>query len=181
MDYKYFGLLATIILVCGLLFVIYKWPQGRHKTFSQHVAARRTSIIYYSSLFLVVLPLLLLFFIHWFTPYFGLTIWFNVFIILASVFQITCTFVPETGEQRIKWHRSLAGISAIFLVPTLIILLLAPTIGAISKILIMVALAAMLGCIYIVVQKRGNPRNFLIIQSTYYAAFLLPIVFISYL
>lgn len=181
MDYEYFGLLATSILILGLIFVIYKWPQNRHKTFSQHVALRRPSIIYYSSLFLIVLPLLILFFINWFTPTFGLTLWFNAFVLIACAFQIVCTFLPETGGRKTSYHRALAGISAIFLIPAMMLLLITPVIHIAYKFLVALALFLMFSFIYIVIRSRGNPRNFLIIQSSYYAAFLLPIMIISYL
>lgn len=181
MDYRHFGLLATALLVSGLLFVVYRWPQGRHKTFSQHVALRRSSIIYYSLLFLIVLPILLLFFIKWFTPHFGITPWLNVLVIFAALFQFACTLVPEIGGRKTSWHRALAGLSALLLMPSLALLLAYPTITPLSKGLIALALLAMLGCMYVVVRAKASPRNFLLIQSVYFSSFLLPIMFISYL
>lgn len=181
MNYQYFGLLATIILFCGLAFVPYRWPSGRHKTFSQHVALRRSSTIYYSLLFLIVLPILIAFFVNWFTPHFGITTWLNVLIIVSALFQISCTLVPERGGRMTTWHRALAGLSAIFLVPALALLLAYPTISFTSKVLTTVSLFAMASCVYLVMIARGNPRNFLLIQCTYFSAFLLPIMFISYL
>jgi len=179
MSYKYFGLLATIILICGLVFVLYRWPQDRHKTFSQHVALRRGSIVYYCLLFVIVLPLLVVFFVGWFTPYFGISIWFNIFVILAAIFQLSCTLVPEIGSK-ITTHRSLAGLAALLLSPPLLILLFENGIGFIAKIFVGLGLLTMALCIFLVIKAKGNPRNFLIIQSAYFAAFLLPVLFIGY-
>lgn len=182
MNYHYFGLLATIILAFGLLLVVHRWPQGRHKTFSQHVALQRASVIYYSSLFAVVLPLLILFFIKWFTPEFGLTGWFNGLVIAGAVFQQACTLVPETGGRMTDWHRALAGLSALCLLPAQAILLCSTSVGGpAAKVIISFGLIGMLVCIWLVVRAKGTPRNFLIIQSTYFAAFLLPIMYISYI
>jgi hypothetical protein len=180
MQYKYLGLLAIIILVFGLLLVVIKWPADKNKTFSQHVAPYRYATIYYSLLFIVTLPVLLIFFIEWFTPYFDMTAWFNFFVVVAAALQIACTFAPETGGWKTSWHRALAGCSAIFLLPPLVLLLLQPTINIPSKLLATASLAVMTGCIYTVAKSKGNPRNFLYIQCVYFSAFLLPIIAVSY-
>lgn len=180
MDYRYFGILATVILAVGLLFVILKWPQDRHKTFSQHVAPKRSSIFYYATLFALVLPLLILFFTKWFAPHFEISSWFSILVIIASVLQMACTLIPEVGKN-IKIHRALAGASAIFLIPALALILLTPSITLVSKIIVAAALSIMILCAFLVIRRKGAPRNFLSIQSSYFAAFLAPIIYISYL
>jgi hypothetical protein len=180
MQYKYLGLLATAILILGLAFVAYKWPHGRHKTFSQHVATQRIAVIYYCLLFLVVLPLLVAFFAGWFVPHFGANQWLTIFVILAAIFQSACTFVPETGGRKTVWHQALAGLSAICLVPAMAVLLLCPALSLAGQVAAVFALATMAGCIYLVSKAKGSPRNFLLIQCAYFAAFLLPAMLISY-
>ena len=181
MTYKYFGLLATVILIAGLTFVARRWPAGRHKTFSQHVAPRRSSTVFYFGLFCLVLPLLVAFFIGWFTPHFGLTHWLNVTVVLSALFQLACTLVPETKGRQAAWHRALAGVSAILLVPAVAIIATAPSLAPILRPATWLGLGVMASCIYLVARAKGEPKNFLIIQTVYFAAFLLPVLLVSYL
>src|SRR5438309_2128314 len=85
--YKPVGAISVALLVCGLAFLLRKWPQGKHMTFSQHAAQHRSAIIYYFLFFTLLLPLLLLFFIGWFAPTFHLSPLFSIFIIIATLFQ----------------------------------------------------------------------------------------------
>lgn len=117
----------------------------------------------------------------WFTPNFGITPWLNVCIALSAVFQLACTLVPEPGGVRTSWHRALAGISALFLIPSLALLLGYSTITTVAKGLVVVSLAVMATCMYLVAKYKCSPQNFLIIQSAFFAAFFLPILYINYL
>lgn len=86
-------------------------------TFSQHVALHRSAVLYYIGLFTVVLPLLAIFLLGWFMPTFHLSWWFGFFVVVACTTQYACTFVPETGGRKTRYHRLLAGISAVSLLP----------------------------------------------------------------
>jgi hypothetical protein len=178
---KYLGLLAIIILIIGLVIIVLKWPQGRHLSFSQHVATRRHSIVYYTLLFSIVLPLLLLFFIGWFIPEFGISAWFGLFIVASSVTQYVCTLIPEVGGWKTRYHRLLAGVSAVLLVPALMVILLTDSIETFSKLHTVVSLFIMLGIIYVLFRGKGQHHQLLILQSCYFVAFFFPVLFIAYL
>lgn len=157
-----------------------EWPQGKHMTFSQHVAQHKSATIFYFFLFAATLPLLNLFFIAWFAPTFDLPVWFNVFAILASVFQITCTLVPEIPGWRTKWHQVLAGISALLLLPLPIILAGSSNIEITDRIVAAVTLLVMLGVIVLAVRAQGKHPKLLIVQTIYFAFFFIPILTASY-
>lgn len=180
-DYKYFGLLAVIILILGLMMIVIKWPQGSQLSFSRHVAKRKYTIIYYCLLFSIVLPLLLLFFFKWFMPEFRLSAWFGFFIITSSIAQYVCTLIPEVGGWKTRYHRLLAGTSAILLVPALLIILLTDSIESLSKFIIATSLLIMLGIMDTIIRGKGQHRHFLILQSVYFIAFFIPILYIAYL
>lgn len=180
-DFKYLGLLSVCLLLCGLIFVVMRWPQGKHLTFSQHVALQKQSIVYYSVLFCVVLPLLLLFFVGWFSPTYNLPTLFNIFIIVSSITQIACTLIPEVGGWKTKYHRALAGISAICLVPALLFIIFSSQINTISRVLAVFSTITMLGIITVLIRNGGKHSHFLILQSTYFAAFFIPVLIAAYL
>lgn len=161
--------------------MIIRWPQGKHATFSQHVAPRRQSIIYYSALFCIVLPILLLFFVGWFTPTFNLPVWFNLFIVASSITQIVCTLIPETGGWKTTYHRMLAGLSATCLIPALLLIAFSNQFDGISRVLAVLGTAAMLGIIITLIRSGGKHSHFLLLQSTYYAVFFIPVLTASYL
>lgn len=96
-SYKDLGLLSFCLLLFGLVFVILRWPQSKHLSLSHYVAQKKLSIIYYSLLFWFALPILITFFIIWFSPMFALPPAFNLLILTASVTQIACTLIPEIG------------------------------------------------------------------------------------
>lgn len=173
--------LAMVILVIGLIFIIYRWPQSKDKSFSQHVAIHKVSIIYYILLFSAVLPILILFFFGWFMPTFGLSAWFGFFVGLASITQYACTFIPETGGWKTKYHRILAGTSAISLLPALALVLQSDSIKLVSKTLVLFCLFCMTIIVVLLVRDKGVHRKLLFLQSAYYAAFFAPILIITYL
>lgn len=181
-SFKYFGLLAFVILIIGLAFVVIKWPQNNHLTFSQHVARQRSSILYYIGLFSVTLPLLLLFFTFWFIPTFDVSIWFAVFLVVSSATQYACTFIPETGRWKTKYHRLLSGISGICLIPLLIILLFTSSLTMLDKFVVIAGLATITSVLYVVMSnKKEQYEPSYIHQAIFYAGFFVPILLVSYL
>lgn len=67
-DHRLLLLAAIVILLAGLMTLVVRWPLGVKKTFSQHAAVRLSLRIYYSVIFGITLPLLLVFFVGWFVP-----------------------------------------------------------------------------------------------------------------
>jgi len=179
--YKYFGLVAVVVLAVGLGFVVHKWPRGVSYTFSQHVALRRASIIYYAALFFVTMPLLVLFFIKWFVPVYNISHWFTVLVMGSAVAQCACTLVPETGGRKSSIHRALAGLSAVLLIPALLVLSRQNEMGTIQMIIILLSVAVMTSITGLVALSGGKHKYFLVLQALYFAAFFAPILFISYL
>ena len=180
MHYKYFGLFAFTLLLLGLAFIAIRWPQNKSMTFSQHVAKHKSAIFYYILLFALTLPILLLFFFKWFIPEFKTPWIFGFLVTLSAVTQLACTFVPETGGLKSKYHRALAGISAALLVPVLVSLLFAVTIDFTSKIIIVTSLSVMITVIYSVAKNKGTHKNFLTLQSIFFLVFFVSIFVVSY-
>ena len=180
-NFQYFGLFAFLLLFSGALFIVYRWPLGKHATLSQHVAVDTTKILYYIILFTIVLALLLPFFFGWFMPTFQVSAWFGACIAAASIAQYACTLIPEVGGWKTKTHRLLAGLSAASLVPAVCILLATEAIPTTVKLLMAVGLSIMLGIIFLLLRGGGRHSHFLILQFCYFGAFFVPILLASYL
>lgn len=159
--------------------LVTKWPQTQQMTFSQHAAAYRHTIFYYCALFTITLPLALLFFIGWFVPTFHLSAWFSAFIILSCVTQYACTLVPETGGRQSQYHQSLAGISAIALLPPLFLILASNHIGGVAKLLTVICLAIMMITIGLVGVNKQKYLGWKL-QAIFFAAFFAAILAITY-
>jgi len=153
-----------LVLFGGAAFIVYKWPQGKHATLSQHVAVSKPKILYYILLFTIVLALMLPFFFYWFMPTFHVSVWFGIFIAVASIAQYACTLIPEVGGWKTEWHRFLAGLSAASLVPAVCVLLTTSSVPAVGKLLMAVGLAIMLGSIILLLRGKGRHSHFLILQ-----------------
>ena len=181
-ELKHLGLLSFLVLCIGLAYLVYKWPQGRHSTFSKHAAAQPKTIIYYIVLFATALPLLTIFYVGWFKPTFQLPALFLISVILSEILQHIVTIIPEIGGWKTKWHGTLTGASALLLLPALFFLALSPRSTSLDRTITILSLAIML-CIVayqaLIVDKR-NSRNQMIFQCGYYGAFFMAILFATY-
>lgn len=175
------GYLSTLLLAAGLAFVVLKWPRGVQYTFSQHVAPRNSSSIFYSLLFIVTLTLLVIFFASYFIPMYELPIPFKQLLVISCVAQVLCTLFPERGKEKTKIHRVFAGVSAACLPLLLAILAVWPTIDGFKKILTAVCLVIMLAILCLAIFTRLRKTHPLILQIVYNGAFFVPILFLTYL
>ena len=178
--YKPLGALAVLIIIVGLVYLVVKWPQGKHTTFSQHAAAHKHTILYYNLLFTIVLPLLLLFFIGWFVPEFGMSPWFMYFLVPACVAQYVVTVIPETGGWKTAWHRVITFTSVLLLLLALSTMVLSPAFSTASKAFMLASLVAMAGIISFVAFRNGQHKYLLYFQAGYYAAFFMPVLLVAY-
>jgi hypothetical protein len=179
-EYKHFILYSVAILLGGLLFLALRWPQGIYKTFSHHAAAQKFTTFYYAGLFLVALPVLYLFFAMYFVPHFELTSMVLYLVAASSIFQVGCTFVPETGGLKTTIHKILAGLSAILLLGVLMCLLLAPTIPQSGKFFIGTSFAVMVGIVAILTFWKRTPLPLLLLQSAYFGSFFIAMLATTY-
>jgi len=178
--YQNYILLALLILLPGLAFIVWRWPLGRHATFSQHVAGKRSSRLYYFLLFAITLPILCIFFWRYFVPTYQLSHVTMLLVAIAALSQIACTLIPETGGKKTATHQTLAGISALCLLPILVIIVFAPTISILEKVACVVCGGAMLVIILSAAIFRNRKLPLLIFQASYFAAFFIAIIFVTY-
>ncbi|HET8709172.1 MAG TPA: hypothetical protein VFL85_02725, partial [Candidatus Saccharimonadales bacterium] len=171
------------VLIIGLWFLAYRWPQGIHATFSRHAAARNLTIWYYIVLFVVALPILFVFFAFWFVPYFNLSRWFLVIVGLSEILQHIVTFIPEVGGWKSKWHGILTACSAVLLLPALLIVISSAAIGPAGKAIAAICLLVMVSIVAYQVFKPESqkPRYLLLFQAAYYGAFFAAIISVTYL
>lgn len=149
-------------------------------TFSQHAVASRWSKIYYSLLFIILLPILFLFFALWLVPAKGLP---NAFLWIAAIsvlFQIACTWVPEEGGRKTVVHRLLTSISGIALLPLVAIIATSSMLLAAVRDVAWVALLAMMALLIIALGNQTGFRYALLLQIGYYAAFFAVILLVTY-
>lgn len=167
---------AVGVLVVGLVFLIWRWPQDHSKTFSQHAAAQKASSIYYFLLFSIVLPILAVFFYGYFIPAYHLGIVFSVAIGLAIVGQFIAVAVPEVGGRKSQVHRTAAGWSAFGLFAAVISVMVELPLPLYGYIFGGATIAVMLFCSTLAFRDflRRRPfqhRYFLWLQIVYYAMF----------
>jgi len=179
---KPLALLSFLILTSGLAFLVYTWPLGRHATFSQHAAAQKHTVLYYIALFAASLPMLFIFFVGWFVPRFNLPSIFSICAALSITLQHAVTLIPEVGGWKTTWHRILTGFSATLLLPMVWILTSSPHIPQSARILSAIALIIMVGIMlyHVLLADKETPKNQLLLQSGYYGAFFLVVLFTTY-
>jgi hypothetical protein len=183
-SYQHLIIVATAVIVTGLITVLKLWPYGKDHTFSQHVARHKSAILYYIGLFAVVLPLLLLFIFKWFIPTFNPPLVFGYLIVLAAAAQFACTLVPETGGRKTTAHQMLAYLAADCLFPSTFMIVLLTTASNVARIVAVVSSLAMACIIGIMVwayfKNHGRHRYLLILQSVYFASFFITLLITTY-
>jgi hypothetical protein len=178
---QHLGLFVILLLIAGLTFTVMAWKGGLHMTFSQHVARKRSSAVFYSLLFMTTLPLLMWFFTAWLVPVKKLPSEFLWFASVAVLFQILCTWVPEKGGRKTLIHRILTAISGISLIPLVAIIANTQSLSAATRNTAWLALFIMLLLLSIALRKQKGHRYALLLQIGYYAAFFIVILLTTYL
>ena len=178
--YKYFVLLALAVLILGLTFVAVHWRRGIYKTFSQHVAFQKSSTYFYFVLFLIVLPLLYLFFAKYLVPALNLSDSVLFLVALSCITQLGCTLVPETGGVKKKTHQTLAGVSALLLIPVLFCILGGDAVSGAVRIVVSVCIFLMVLIVGIVAFWGRARLPVLLLQIGYFALFFAAILAATY-
>ncbi len=173
-------LITILLLVAGLLYTVKKWPGGLHMTFSQHVAAKRSSKVFYSLLFIAILPMLTIFISEWLVPTKGLPDSFLWITLIAVTFQILSTWFPEEGGRKTTIHRILTGISGIALLPLMFILATASSLSGFVRISAWFAMILMLALLTIALSRQKGYRYALLLQVGYYSLFFGIILLTTY-
>lgn len=168
--------IIILLLIAGLTFTVTKWKGGLHMTFSRHAATSRWSKIFYALLFLVTLPMLMLFFVEWFIPTKDIPSIFLWFAAVACLFQILCTWFPEEGGRKTIIHRILTGISGISLLPLIVIIATSKSLSATIHNTAWLAFLVM-----IALSHQKGYRYALLLQIGYYTAFFIVILMTTYL
>jgi len=181
MSFQHLGLVSFLLLFGGAALIIRKWPLGKHQTVSQHVAANKRLAWCFVLLSAIFLSLFLPFLAHWFIPTFHISIWFSVFVTVASTAQFASALIPEVGGWKTQWHRALAGMTAVSLAPALIVLLSTDAVPMAGKAVTWFCLAVMAIILVLLIKSGGKHSHFLVLQFSYFGAFFVPILFITYM
>lgn len=179
-SYKYFLVYALLVLIAGLILLVFRWPLGVHKTFSEHAAAQKGTVYYYIGLFLVVLTLLYLFFWKYFVPLVQPPGAFLYLVAGSSLAQIGVTLAPQTGGLQTKIHMTFAGISALLLQGILVCLLAIPAITGIDRYILIVCTFGMAAIVAALVILKKPPLPALVTQALYFSLFFVAILFATY-
>lgn len=183
-EYKNLILIVSLITVIGLSVILKVWPYGINRTFSQHVARHKASIIYYILLFSIILPLLLLYIFNWFIPTFNPPALFGFLLVLASVSQYGCVLVPETGGRKTFMHQMLAFLAADCLLPATLVVALTPAVSPIGRAVAAISSLLMATIIAIFVKaytkNKGQHKYLLVIQASYFALFFITLIVATY-
>ncbi len=178
--YKHFILVALALLIPGLAFIPWRWPHGIDKTFSQHVADKVSSIVYYAALFVVTLPLVYLFLANYLVSALALPTSILTFVAISCLAQIGCTFVPETGGMKTKVHVTLAGISALLLPVILLIIMREGVISAADKVVTAACVFVMTLILASLALRTKVRLPALVLQAVYFALFFAALLVVSY-
>ncbi|MCA9328829.1 hypothetical protein KC959_03585 [Candidatus Saccharibacteria bacterium] len=179
---NHLGLLSIFVSWVGQFILLKKWPGDGTMTFSQHVARKRESIIFYMVLWSFVLPAFYWFMMIPFADKLGLGILFKSFATLASIGMLGAALIPETTELKTKIHRVSAYGMAYLLCPLVFIVLIQGSISGFARVFLWVTGLWMLaGVIRSSIEKRQHGKKTLLFQAFYVMLFHVSILVAYYL
>lgn len=141
---------------------------------------QQASDLVFAVLSAIFLSLFLPFLFYWFIPTFNISIWFGALIMASSVTQYASALIPEVEGWKTRWHRLLASITGLSLIPALVILLLTDTVSLNGKITTGISLGVMIVIATLLLRRDGKHDYFLVLEFCYFGAFFVPILFIAY-
>lgn len=178
---KQLGLITFLIVWAGFLFLTRKWKGNAAMTFSQHAAQTKASQLYYFALFLVSLPLLIVFLFGWFIPYFHTPFIFGLIAAFAMTGMMVAATIPETTGKKVVVHRYAAFLMAVCFVPLLIIISLSSHFSDVVRFIALLSAAYQLFGIVLLHPTKGYHPKVLPLQASYIAVFNLTIIAATYL
>lgn len=177
---KILGLISVIALITSLIYAQIKWGPDYSKTFSRLVAQKRSSILYYFTVFFVFLSTFSIFMVTSFIPQFGLTGLFTWIYFLGIGSQLVCVTVPETGGYKTKIHLIAAGIMSTSALAQMALLIFFVHLSSLSLVICILSLAVMILIWLVVILKHNLMKYELGLQSLYFASYLGALLFVSY-
>lgn len=103
-----------------------------------------------------------------------------MFVIISSLFQLLCTFIPEVDGWKVTVHRVLTGISGITLLPLVVIIVLSENIPVAGRLIALACLSGMAVLLFVALRNQKGHRYSLLLQIGYYALFFVPVLYVTY-
>lgn len=145
--YKWFGVVGIAIAWTAILSLLLIWDTNRGESISFHAASRRKSYLMMAIIETTTMPLVWLFLVGWLAPVYHLGLLFVILSSLIALGLLLSAWIPVTGPKG-KLHDILAQSAAVLSAPTVLILVLSPTLNISAR---LVSLAACLGLSLMVV------------------------------
>ncbi len=179
--YKNFVLLAVLSYWPAAIYIVRKWPNGRHITFSQHAASNKKASLIFGIAITLETSFYTLFLYRWFIPTFHMGMLFKVLVAIILVLHLMAGLVPETKGLAKKTHRFVAYAATWLFLPTQFILTITSTIPLLARIVsasFFVILCA--SCVLYLTTPRAREVK-LLIQTACIAALPITLIAATYL
>jgi MFS family permease len=183
MAYRYFGLLATAVLVIAYGAALYLLPRNRAWSLSQHIAERKRTYLLTAVAFTVYAGLMYVFFSQWLMAALQLPTAFMILVVLSTLGALITGWVPDTTQPLKRYVHRLAaygGLAFMVYCITLFIVIF----GKLNRLLWLWALLVvvfMTYCALLYVFDKSVRKHYLIYQSAYVLSFYSLLAGITFL
>jgi len=180
--YKSFGLIAVLFIIAFGIFALLKWPAQKGRSFSEHVAERRTSWLLFSSVFSVVTVLYYLFLFMWFGPHYHLSFVYYALLFVAFVCQMILAWWPPRTHTKSDLHTVMAVIVACIM-PILLADIIITAQPVVSLFLVISSILAIFLCALLMILYGFVPaarRHYIFYEATYFICFWIAIILLTY-
>ncbi len=179
-SYKNLAVLSLGFFWAFISILVWRLKIDKSTSISGHIAANKKVSVFFGVISLLVAPLLLVFFIKWFTPTFHFGWVFNVLIAVIWFLYFVAGVVPDTKGLAHKIHRRAALAASMLLVPAMVIMVANNHIGTFARVFMIFGLLIMLVTGAELRKNNYTSDKFLIYQAVYFLSFDISIIIATY-
>jgi hypothetical protein len=175
------GLISVLVAWVGLFFLIWKWKGNLDLTFSQNAARERSSRIFYTVLWLFVLPMFFWFLMVPFASELQLGLVYKILVVTATLGMLVAALVPEIEGWKKPVHRFAAYTMAYTMLPVVMLIAASGQISFFARaVTSFISIVLFIGLVISIKEKRQH-KHMLVSQGSYIALFHLAILLAYYL
>ncbi len=176
---KYLGLLATLWMIAGTCYLLWRVETDPKSTISQHAALSKKARLFFALYFIPGALAINYFLAVWFVPHFGMSPWWVYLLVVASVCDIVLGLVPDAFGWQKAVHQITAYSAAVLSMFFTIAIFLTPTIGISGRVVAAIGSVYMITvcCLFIFQYKQHR----LVLQSLYILSFYIAVLMATFL
>ncbi len=179
--FRYLGLVLVMLSWLAGFYLVTKWRDRTLPTISRHAASSKHASLLFAAALIGLGVLFYIWLLGWFCPHLHLGLLFKIVLTLAVTCQIVTALAPDTQGLSRTIHLVAAFTMATLYLPLTALILAAPHLSVLARVLDSVAGLYMLATFILFVILGKAKARYLLFQASYIMVFQTAILVAAYL